>query len=177
MLTFLGLHVLDDNPDYVPTFCSENKRRLFCRVFTIDKMGMVISGRPPCIGARYCSTPLPLDLQDEDLVSDSATLTKAVQSLDSKGWNTDGGIYPATVLRARHMIAHIRDQIFEIALGRNVTVRLEELLYVIPIEYWRVPRRLTTAATLELSKKNNSPLCRNSPRVSYTCRTTQHRPI
>ncbi|KAI9162815.1 C6 transcription factor [Paramyrothecium foliicola] len=127
MMTFLGLHVLENGPSYTPSFCSEYRRRIFAQVFCSDKLGMVFTGRPPLIGHRFCCTPMPLDIPDEHLMADPATLARVVQSLDRNGWGTAGVISPTTILRARFMVACIRDEIHEIALGRNIAVTLDQL--------------------------------------------------
>jgi hypothetical protein len=128
MMSYLGLHALDDEPPYTPSFCSENKRRLATMVFGSDKLGVAFTGRPPLVSSRYYSTPWPLDISDEDLAADEATLEKATSSLDAQGWNTQGHIYSATVMRARAMISLIRDELIEIALGRGRYVTIEQLL-------------------------------------------------
>ncbi|KAI1082156.1 hypothetical protein F5B20DRAFT_532246 [Whalleya microplaca] len=117
LLTFLGFHVPEEGSTYQPTFSSELKRRFFYHMYT---MGMVIvsfTGRPPLISRRFISPPLPLDISDEDLLSSSETFKKAIKRLDDKGWNTDGVVHSCTHLRARAMIASIREEIFEIALS------------------------------------------------------------
>lgn len=88
------------------------------------------TGRPPLISHRYASTPLPLDLRDEDLLSDGPTLVQAVASLDDKGWNTSGGVYSSTLIRARAMLAFVRDELIEIALSTGKGTTLEALLCV-----------------------------------------------
>lgn len=108
--------------------CSEWKRRLCGYVFNLDKIGSSFTGRPPSLGRRYVLTPMPLDVADSDLLSDRATLVRAAQALDSDGWNRDGRLYPATVLRARWQIALFRDEIFEIALGHGEETTVEDLL-------------------------------------------------
>lgn len=138
MMTFLGLHVQQHDALYQPTLCSENRRRLFYQIFTSDKLVVSFTGRPPLVSRRFCSTPLPLDISDEDLASDASTLNRAVASLDPNGWNTDGAMYSVTVIRARAMIAHVRDELVEIALSHNVGVSLEHLRYVVfflPLSY------------------------------------------
>ncbi|PYI03045.1 hypothetical protein BO78DRAFT_207369 [Aspergillus sclerotiicarbonarius CBS 121057] len=127
MLTYLGRHVLEDRPSYRPSFCSENQRRLAAQIFTTDKFGVAFTGRPPLLPLAYFSTPPPLDLRDEDLASDEATLMQAVESLDDHGWNTSGDVYPATLIRARYMIAAIRDEILSIALRKHNPVDIEQL--------------------------------------------------
>ncbi|KAI9150056.1 glycoside hydrolase family 2 protein [Paramyrothecium foliicola] len=130
MMSFLGVHVLEDGPSYVPSLCSETKRRIFCHLYSLDKLGMVFTGRPPLIHARYCSTPMPLDLRDEDLIADPVRFSQAVQSLDDKGWNTDGGVYPATIIRARYLVSRVREDIFDIALAKSVSNSLDQLLRI-----------------------------------------------
>lgn len=118
MLTYLGLHVLENEPSYTPSLCSENKRRLVAQIFASDTLGSAFTGRPPLLSRRYFSTPLPLDIRDEDFI-DNDTLMNAVRALDDRGWNTDGGMYPTTVIRARCMTAFVRDELFEIALSKG----------------------------------------------------------
>ncbi|KAL7796084.1 hypothetical protein V8C37DRAFT_373083 [Trichoderma ceciliae] len=127
MMTFLGLHALEKEIPYTPTLCSENNRRLVAQIFNGDKFSVAFSGRPPLLNRQYCSTPLPLDLSDEDLIADEATLNKAVQELDERGWNTRGKIYPVTLIRARRMFAAILEEVIEVALGCRVCITLDEL--------------------------------------------------
>ncbi|RYP42226.1 hypothetical protein DL767_000390 [Monosporascus sp. MG133] len=86
---------------------------------------------PPLLCRRYTSTPLPLDIKDEDLFSDEATLAKTVDYVDDKGWNTRGQVYTSTYIRARALIVFIREEIFEVALGHNYrTSPVETLLEI-----------------------------------------------
>lgn len=127
MLTYLGLHDLNNDTSYQPSLCSENKRRLVAQLLTSTGLRTAFTGRPPFITRRYCSTPLPLDLRDEDLVSDPATLLRAAESLDERGWNTDGRLYSTTLIRARCLISSIREEIFEVALSKTVFATLDQL--------------------------------------------------
>ncbi|OLN97269.1 hypothetical protein CCHL11_07721 [Colletotrichum chlorophyti] len=128
--TFLGFHDEVSTEPYKPTVCSEIKRKVFSYVFYMDKVLASFAGRPPLISRRYARTPPPLDLRDEYLLSDEATLARHVANLDSKGWNTEGGMCSATILRARVMLARIRDEIFEIALGHGPVTPVEVLLEI-----------------------------------------------
>ncbi|RYP55434.1 hypothetical protein DL769_010176 [Monosporascus sp. CRB-8-3] len=122
LLTYLGFHdsrPTDPEIPYVPTLSSEIKRRLFTYVLTTHMSTVSFTGRPPLLCRRYTTTPLPLDIKDEDLFSDEATLAKAVDYVDEKGWNTRGQLYSSTYIRARALIASIREEIFEVALGHN----------------------------------------------------------
>lgn len=127
MMIYLGLHAQPNMLPYQPTLHSENRRRLFVQSFISDKLGVMFTGRPPRLSRRYCTTPLPSDLSDEELMSSQDALVRAFESLDEHGWNTKGAIYPATVMRARAMIAYIRDELVEIALSHNAMVTVEHL--------------------------------------------------
>lgn len=127
MMTFMGLHALDTEMPYTPTLCSENSRRVVAQIFNVDKWCVAFSGRPPLIHRRFCTTPLPLDLADEELIADEATLRKAVSELDDRGWNTKGQIHPATLVRARRMLAGNLEEVMEIALSCTVCITLNEL--------------------------------------------------
>jgi len=133
LLTFLGRHDEQGPRSYTPSFVSENRRRLFAYAFVLDKVIVSFTGRPPLMSYRYASTPLPLDLRDEDLLSDGATLARAVAALDGNGWNTSGGVYSVTLLRARSMLAFIRDELVEIALSTQKGITLEILQCVFTI--------------------------------------------
>ncbi|KAK2000425.1 fungal-specific transcription factor domain-containing protein [Colletotrichum falcatum] len=128
--TFLGFHDEVAAEPYKPTICSEIKRRIFCYIFYLDKVLASFTGRPPLISRRYARTPPPLDLRDEYLLADEATLARHVANLDENGWNTEGGLCSATFGRARVMLAHIRDEIFEIALGHGPVTPVETLLEI-----------------------------------------------
>lgn len=129
MLTFMGLHAqVGEIPD-TPTLCSEHNRRIVAQIYNHDKFSVAFSGRPSLLNRRYCMTPLPLDLRDEDL-ADEATLQKAAQKLDERGWNKEGKMYPFTLIRARRMMASILEEVMELALGCTVCTTLDELRYV-----------------------------------------------
>ncbi|KAL0937632.1 fungal specific transcription factor [Colletotrichum truncatum] len=139
--TFLGFHDEVSSEPYVPNIGTEIKRKTFSYVFYMDKVLASFSGRPPMISRRYARTPPPLDLKDEYLLSDKATLARHVANLDENGWNTEGGLYSSTIVRARVMLAHIRDELFEIALGHGPVTPVETLLDI-------KERQLKTIASL-----------------------------
>lgn len=117
-MTYQGLHADTLDEPYKPTLSSELRRRTCWAFFKLDKGIVSFTGRPPLITRHYVSTPLPLDLKDDYLFADRTTLEHAVaNTLDSRGWNTEGGFYNSTIIRARAILAVIRDEVFEIALG------------------------------------------------------------
>ncbi|KAE9582822.1 Trichosetin biosynthesis cluster transcription factor TF23 [Colletotrichum fructicola] len=130
LTTFLGFHAEVDVEPYVPTIGAEIKRKVFAYIFYMDKVLASFSGRPPLMSRRYARTPPPLDLKDEHLLSDKATLARHVANLDENGWNTEGGLYSATFIRARVMLARVRDELFEIALGHGSVTSVETVLEI-----------------------------------------------
>ncbi|CAM1510645.1 Fc.00g009800.m01.CDS01 [Cosmosporella sp. VM-42] len=128
LMTFLGLHAETETTSYIPSLCSENKRRMFAYIFNIDKVMVSFTGRPPLISRRYVSTPLPLDLQDKDLLGGDTAIQRAVEALDEQGWDVGGPVCRATLLRARAMIGFTRDEALEIALGPTVNATVDSLL-------------------------------------------------
>jgi hypothetical protein len=130
LLTFLGRHVGSEDTNYIPSLCSEHRRRITARVFNIDKVLVSFTGRPPLLSRRFFSSPLPLDLTDLDLESDQATIRHAVQELDSNGFRHVGDLKGSSMVRARSQIAYIKDELLEIALANSVKVTFESLTYV-----------------------------------------------
>lgn len=134
-MIYSDLHVADGSSLYKPNAWSENNRRLAASIFVFDKLDVMINGRLPLIGHRYYTAGLPLDIRDEDLIADSDMLDRAVNSLDERGWNTQGGLYPATVSRARCMMALIRDEVIEMTMGEAIP-SLSYLLYASMVWYF-----------------------------------------
>ncbi|KAI0006760.1 hypothetical protein F4779DRAFT_629638 [Xylariaceae sp. FL0662B] len=128
LLTFLGFHAPEEESTYQPNMSSEIKRRFFHYMYTMSMALVAFTGRPPLVSRRFISPPFPLDISDADLLSSNESFKKVVERLDENGWNTDGMIHSSTHLRARAMIASVREKIFEIALGSAQTVSVETLL-------------------------------------------------
>ncbi|KAI1385627.1 uncharacterized protein F4822DRAFT_413756 [Hypoxylon trugodes] len=128
LLTFLGFHALEETDQRQMSMSLEIKKRLFHHLFVMAMVVVSFTGRPPLLVSRYSSTPLPLDISDDELFSDHETFMKAIGRLDEKGWNTDGKLHTSTRIRARSILASIREEIFEIALGCNQTASIETLL-------------------------------------------------
>ncbi|MBE3049344.1 fungal specific transcription factor domain-containing protein, partial [Candidatus Bathyarchaeota archaeon] len=85
LLTFLGLHAETNPPDYEPTLASEFRRSLYAWVYCLDMAIVSFTGRPPLLSSAYASTPLPLDLSHEVLLSDKDSRAEAVRGLDGDG--------------------------------------------------------------------------------------------
>ncbi|KAJ4328536.1 hypothetical protein N0V84_001053 [Fusarium piperis] len=132
MMIFLGLHAQDGASksqvhQEIPSFCTEYKRRLFSSIFFTDKSVVSFSGRPPLISRRYCSTALPLDIPDEDLMSDETTRAEAMKTLDERGWNTQKKVHSGTFIRVRILLSFVLDELVEIVLGNDTHITLDYL--------------------------------------------------
>lgn len=126
--TYLGIHAQPSSSPYVATAACEAQRRLISKVFVIDKVAAAFSGRPPLLSRKYMLTPLPLDLSDETLLADSATIAREVAALDANGWNRTGECHQATMIRARRILMTVKDEILEVALGDPIYTSTEALL-------------------------------------------------
>ncbi|KAI1118031.1 hypothetical protein F5Y14DRAFT_464105 [Nemania sp. NC0429] len=119
LLTFLGFHAEASNSDYQPSLSSEIKRKLCSVVYIFNIVCVSFTGRPPLMNSNYLITPLPLDLKDEDLALDQVSLRSKADRLDARGWNQEGDLCCTTVIRAWGMLASIREEVFQIALGKS----------------------------------------------------------
>lgn len=111
----MGLH--HQPSDDVPFFLAETRKRMLAVSHRTDKNMSTVMGRPPRLPHRYCDAALPLDLPDEDLFREKESLQSVIQSLDDNGWNCDGKVYPATLMRMRHILSSLREQVLELSLG------------------------------------------------------------
>ena len=119
LTTYLGLHCMPSPTPYEPTVASEVRRRLFGLVYNIDKVLATFTGRPPLLNARHTSTTLPLDIDDEVLLGDRDEMLTAARELEGLGGRprNDGKLRSTTMLRSRVMMAFIRNDILDVALG------------------------------------------------------------
>ncbi|KAI0008837.1 hypothetical protein F4779DRAFT_641320 [Xylariaceae sp. FL0662B] len=131
LLTFLGFHAEANNSEYQPSFSSEIKRKLCAVVYIFNIVCVSFTGRPPLMNSNYLITPLPLDLKDEDLALDQVSLRDKADRLDARGWNQEGDLYCTTVIRAWGMLASIREEVFQIALGKNAGLAINDTLVLL----------------------------------------------
>ncbi|KAI9163125.1 Zn(2)-C6 fungal-type DNA-binding domain [Paramyrothecium foliicola] len=115
--TFLGFHETPKPSPSDRSISTQIKRRIFTGIFINDKLVAAFNGRPPLLSRNYMSAALPLDISDEILLNrDCSGASDAELRIDEHGWNIDGQLYPVTIVRARAMLAFIRDAILEVAL-------------------------------------------------------------
>lgn len=109
------------------TLQSEQTKTLGACIFWNDKELSLFTGRPPSLSHRYYSFPPPLDLSDETLVCGGAEFERKIASLDQNGWNTQGRIFEATIVRMMLVFAVILDEIMEMFLGNQSQWSLQRL--------------------------------------------------
>jgi hypothetical protein len=117
----LGIHKETNNSN-LPLFILESRRRLFCSTYHIDKTISTFLGRPVRLSKRHTDIKLPLDISDDNLTGDEATLRLACRCLDENGWNTNedyyGGHLRASWLRARYISNQFREDVLDFALAK-----------------------------------------------------------
>ncbi|KAM6481812.1 hypothetical protein HDV62DRAFT_363264 [Trichoderma sp. SZMC 28011] len=117
----MGLNAISDEIIQDPRILKQSERRLFTAIYILDKTAATLSGKLPLLVSDHCSTALPLDICNTILLrwrpSQGINLTSL--GVNDEGWNVDGKIYSTTTLRARGLIAHIREQILDLALNRR----------------------------------------------------------
>lgn len=84
------------------------------------------------MSARFSSTPLPMDISDEELLRLPPYHNGKSSTFDAHGWNADGQFRVTTLLRARTMLAYIRDPILEMSLRSPEEGCEQTLLLVTP---------------------------------------------
>ena len=124
MLTFLQYQNMPSDTNERSIYV-QIRRRLAAACFKMDKVGAMLTGRPPQFAARYYTTPLPLDVPDAVLLGE---LPWEAVSLDENGWNTEGKLFSTTILRARALMMLVREGILEIVLRDSKSVDRQTLL-------------------------------------------------
>ncbi|PWY73577.1 hypothetical protein BO70DRAFT_319779 [Aspergillus heteromorphus CBS 117.55] len=111
----MGLHhpPLED----MPLFLAETRKRMLSVSHRADKNLATLFGRPPRLPHSYCNATLPLDIADDDLLLNAPSLHSVLEGLDDDGWNIEGKLLPATVIRIRHILSTLREQVLELSLG------------------------------------------------------------
>ncbi|GIK07291.1 hypothetical protein Aspvir_002951 [Aspergillus viridinutans] len=104
----------------MPFFLAELRKRLMAGAYIMDKQLATFLGRPPQISWRYCDVQLPLDLRYDEILADPVTRDAAINRLDANGWNSQGVIQTAQLLRIALLVSSIREQILELSLSRCV---------------------------------------------------------
>lgn len=123
----MGLH-RDHHSTNVPFFLAEARKRMLATIHKSDKNVATVFGRPPRLSYKYCDFDLPLDLSDDQLFLNEQSLEVVLNGLDSEGWNCQGHLYPATVIRMRHILSTLGDKMLELSLGSRTPSYHKDLL-------------------------------------------------
>lgn len=115
-VTAMGLHRESAVKGPLPFVVKEIRKRLFVSAFVADKQLATFTNRPPRLSRRYCSYQLPLDLDDDQLMSEGDELLRHIANLDSEGWNKENMVTSASGLRAHMTVSVLRDEILELPL-------------------------------------------------------------
>lgn len=118
-MIFFNLHQEIKVDDDTPFFISEIRKRLFVCAYENDKYSAIYNGRPPRLTRRYCMLQAPLDLSDEQLMSEGLELELALQSLDDQGWNSEARVRRGTFARLFVPNSLLAEEILEISLGNQ----------------------------------------------------------
>jgi hypothetical protein len=116
-MIFFNLHQEIKVDDNTPFFISELRKRLFVCAYENDKYSAIYNGRPPRLTRSYCMLQPPLDLTDEQLMSDGPDLEIALHSLDDEGWNSSARIQRSTFARLFMPNSLLAEEILEVSLG------------------------------------------------------------
>ncbi|KAF2832064.1 hypothetical protein CC86DRAFT_390249 [Ophiobolus disseminans] len=112
-----GMHC-EENVHHEPSFLREARRRHHAVTYRSDKTLATFLGRPPMMAWRYSDRRQPLDISDEILAADDPeVLNQAILRLDSAGWNTEGNICSASVIRLRCQHAVYKERLLEQSLA------------------------------------------------------------
>ncbi|KAI9368876.1 hypothetical protein BJX61DRAFT_536878 [Aspergillus egyptiacus] len=114
-----GLHQESTRAQDCPPFLHQWRRGCFAAAFYADKCLSTFVGRPPFINHRYCSLIPPLDLSDDDLIAGGERLSEALSDVGATGWNSHGQHQRVSMMRLRFLLAVLREQALEIALGTS----------------------------------------------------------
>jgi hypothetical protein len=129
------MHCESESAKSEPMFLREIRRKIHASVYRSDKTLAVFFGRPPLMFWRYSDRRMPLDISDDVLCSDNPeVLNEAISRLDSAGWNTDGKIYPVSIVRVRCQQAVCKERLLEQSLaGEKDSDAVGNLQYVCSI--------------------------------------------
>jgi len=113
----MEMHREPEEPSYaVPFFLNEIRTRTFVCLYAHDKVLSAILDRLPRIPRHYCSRKLPLDVNDDRLLSGGSPLEEILCGPDAEGWDGEG-YRPVDLLRARYILATLREDILNVRLG------------------------------------------------------------
>ena len=126
-VTATDLHREPRSPSSVPSFLLEIRRRNFAVAYRIDKSISTFLGRPPRLCLRYCSSKMPLDLDDTQLMEEGMSFDLAAASVDQNGWSTSQKTQSSAWIRLRYIMATFREEILDMSLSTSPAISEEHI--------------------------------------------------
>ncbi|EFR02296.1 hypothetical protein MGYG_05294 [Nannizzia gypsea CBS 118893] len=117
----LGIYRELFNVADTPFFLTECRRKVFAKVYYIDKFVSTLFNRPPRLLKRYSDSKWPLDLTDAEVLAGTVELAEARAKLTPDGWNTEGKFCASSWARVRCITAEMLEEIYKYNL-RPMTV-------------------------------------------------------
>ena len=96
-------------------------------MYHYDKSMASIFDRPPRVLKRYSDCEIPLNLSDEEVLSEPVVLDEARRRLTEDGWNTEEKYLSSTWTRIRYLTAGLREEILEGELHTMTADRIARL--------------------------------------------------
>lgn len=118
-LVTMGLHQSTSSHDEIPFFLSELRKRLVVGVYAMEISTAVFLGRPARLSHLFCNINPPLDLRDDQITLEGIELEAALENLNLDGFNKGKHFYRTTWLRVWLPFEQLREEILNLALGRQ----------------------------------------------------------
>ncbi|KAK3063144.1 hypothetical protein LTS18_002648 [Coniosporium uncinatum] len=155
----LGLHENIQPSASIPFFLAELRKRAFASAYGDDKIASIFLGRPPRLSHRYCVIQAPLDLHEDELLSEGAELQSALNGLDADGWNKAGLVRRCGWVRVGLRSNIIREDILELSLGNHskeeTTVLAEAIISKLRKQYADLPPHYRPAYDTDWAAERN----------------------
>lgn len=127
----LGVHRESFNASNTPAFVAELRRRSYHKSYGLTVWLAAVFDRPPRLSKRHADCALPLDLTDDELCEEGASL-QDVSHLSSDGWNLTDETNAATWIRTRSLFSIVKEEIAECSIlppGPDTQARLQYVPY------------------------------------------------
>lgn len=103
-----GLHLSSDGA-LVSMSLLQMRRLLFAAAYSIDKSLCTAFGRPPLISQDFCTTVLPLEV--EEIMTSHESPSASLGLVDQNGWSVTGSYCPASWIRLRFILAAFGEKV------------------------------------------------------------------
>lgn len=126
----LGIHREFNHAGKIPFFLSECRRRTFAAAYHVDKLICTFFERPPRILRRFSDCKMPLDLLDDEVLTDANKEEQTGLQLDSEGWSLTARFSSSTWARIRYVLGVFREEILEFPFRQFTAENKAKLMQV-----------------------------------------------